>query len=109
MGQRWLLLPHALARRRMDAELVELRQLYRRTPRPLGHFRVAELRVIERAGRGSHDERAYIFRLAERVLEAGPAAHRLTDERDLLEVQLIDQRGQVIGIGIRRAIARHRA
>ena len=49
------------------------------------------------------------FGLAQRVLQAGPAAHRLRHQRDVIQLQFLDERGKVVGIGIGRALAGHRA
>ena len=48
-----------------------------------------------------HHQRPHAFRVAQRVAEAGPAAHRLPDEAHLGQPEVIEQRREVIDEGIR--------
>jgi hypothetical protein len=66
-----------------------------------------ELRAVDRARSACHDQRAHLRRLAQRISEAGPSAHRLRDERHLPELELVDQCGEIIDIRIRRIRSGH--
>src|SRR6185436_15373956 len=55
---------------------------------------------IDHPGSAGHHQRADLCRKAQRVVQAGPAAHRLRDQPHLLQAELVDERRKVVGIGI---------
>jgi len=85
----------------MDAAPLHVFQRGRRTRAPCVDFVVFQLREVEPARCRRHDERAHFGGVAQRVLEAGPSAHRLRDERDVVELQLADECREIVGVGIR--------
>src|SRR6185436_63561 len=74
----------------MDAALVEIGEQRRRAADPFVHFGTLELTGIDRAGGACQHQRAHLAGRAQRVVETGPAAHRLRDERDVLQFQAVD-------------------
>src|SRR5689334_11807449 len=74
---------------------------------PVAYAGIAERVEVERARGGGHDERPHALWVAQRVLEAGPAAHGLPDQRYVAEIERLEQRGEVIGIRVRRRAPGH--
>src|SRR6185369_11478716 len=64
-----------------------------------------EAAEIHCSGSGSHDERAHSPRLAQRVGEAGPAAHRLGNQAHILQREMVHERREVVGKVLRGARA----
>src|SRR5262249_8462178 len=58
------------------------------------------LRVAEDTRRAGEDEGPHPLRVAERVAETGPPAHRLRDQPHVRDAEIGDQRGEGVDVGV---------
>ena len=61
-------------------------------------LRLAHALGIDRPGGGSQHKRPQLARAAQGVLHRRPAAHRLGDDADIGQLQMLDQRREIVGI-----------